>query len=70
MRAKRALWPEHSILQSGFATWPIAAARLLRKTAHSVEDIAAETGWTCRGRFGAAFRERLGRAPSAYRGRS
>ena len=43
------------------------AARLLRETQLSVQQVAQESGWQCHGRFGAAFRERHGQAPLLYR---
>lgn len=46
-----------------------AAARLLLQSDDAVEKVAAETGWSCHGRFGAAFRQRFGCTPSAYRER-
>jgi AraC-like DNA-binding protein len=46
------------------------AARLLRETGLGVHAVAADTGWSCHGRFGAAFRTRHGCSPSAYRERA
>ncbi|MBH1966110.1 MAG: helix-turn-helix transcriptional regulator [Comamonadaceae bacterium] len=43
------------------------AARLLRETALPVRQVSEEAGWQCHGRFGAAFRERHGMAPLAFR---
>jgi len=43
------------------------AARLLRETHLSVQQVAHESGWECHGRFGSAFRERHGMAPREFR---
>ncbi|MEZ5637856.1 MAG: AraC family transcriptional regulator [Burkholderiaceae bacterium] len=43
------------------------AARLLRETHLSVQQIARECGWQCHGRFGSAFRGRYGVAPREFR---
>nr|MBP7564966.1 helix-turn-helix transcriptional regulator [Burkholderiaceae bacterium] len=43
------------------------AARLLRETHLSVQQVAQEAGWQCHGRFGAAFREHHGVTPLAFR---
>lgn len=43
------------------------AERLLSETSLPVRQVSEEAGWQCHGRFGAAFRERHGQAPLAFR---
>lgn len=43
------------------------AAHLLEQTPRTVQDIAAECGFTCPFYFSRVFRKRFGRTPSAYR---